>query len=333
MTGAASGDGEPRRYRIFGLTVETGAHLRTPLATTDRPPDLRFDCARTPPDDLAPPGGEPAYASPVLPEHGVSVVRVFTAREVDVIRYAKVADFYLTDDRIHCHLLDAEYDFMVDVRLLGPVFSFWFERRGVPMLHASAVAVEERAIVFMATNRGGKSSLAATFLEAGDALLSDDIVGIDRDGESFRGRPGYASMRLWPDEAARFYGAAWEELPLAHPVVEKRMMPVGGEGVGAFRDTPTRLAAIYLPERRDAADGSDEIEVLPVGTREAVIELVGGTFLPRLVHAVGLATDRFALFTDLVSAVPVRRLRYPDGVEHLPRVRRALLEDMPGPGG
>jgi hypothetical protein len=58
------------------------------------------------------------------------------------------------------------------------------------------------------------------------------------------------------------------------------------------------------------------------------VRLFAYTFNHRLVQAAGLQPQRLALFAALVQRVPRRRLVYPSGYEHLPRVREAILEDL-----
>jgi hypothetical protein len=317
------------RYRLFGLTLESAFPFRTPLRETDRPADLRFACSRDRPSGRSPGLGEQVHESAARLDSGAPLLTLRHGDGVDVIRYTEVADFYLADDRIDCHLLDPAYDFMIEIHLLGLVLSYWQERRGVPVLHASAVAVDHAAAVFMATHGGGKSSLAATLVAGGHPLVSDDLVGMVRSDDGWVARQGFASMRLWPDQAARFVDH-WETLPLAHPRHQKRLVPVGAGGFGTFLDRPVRIGAFYLPERREAtSDVSDAtIGLTRVPPREAVMELVRGSFLPGLVERGGLAASRLAVFGDLAARVPVVRLSYPDGFEHLPRVGDAVAADV-----
>jgi hypothetical protein len=57
------------------------------------------------------------------------------------------------------------------------------------------------------------------------------------------------------------------------------------------------------------------------------MELLRHSFMMRAVQALGWQPQRLALFAQLIGQVPLRRLRYPSGFEHLPRVRDAVLED------
>ena len=59
-----------------------------------------------------------------------------------------------------------------------------------------------------------------------------------------------------------------------------------------------------------------------------MIELVRHSFSARMVEAAGLAPHRLELFTTMARQVPMRRLTYPSGFEHLARVRQAILDDL-----
>lgn len=316
------------RYRVFGVTVASTFDFETPLLRTDLPADVTFTCSRKPPREMTTPDGGAVFESRDRLPSGEPLLALSLGPGSDLLRYSEVADFYVADHRIHCHLLDPTYDFMVEIHLLGLVFSYWFERQGIPMLHASAVAVDGRAAVFVATNKGGKSSLACTLMGAGHPLLSDDVVGLQVSERGPEGRPGFPSMRLWPDQAAHFHGE-WDGLELAHPRYEKRRVPIGEGGFGTFQDAPAPLAAFYLPERRPVAE-APEVELTTLSPGEAVIELVRGSFLPRLAQESGLARERMALFGRLAASVPMKRLVYPEGNDYLPAVAEAIVADVRG---
>ena len=47
-------------------------------------------------------------------------------------------------------------------------------------------------------------------------------------------------------------------------------------------------------------------------------------------EVIGLQPQRLDFFAQMVQQVPMRRLAYPSGFEHLPRVRDAILQDLEG---
>jgi hypothetical protein len=329
VQGSGGPDGQLRCYRVSGLNLETDFEFETPLLPSHQPPDLRFrllDHETESPEWPVP--ESTVFESPLRIDSGLPLFTVHEAGEGDLIRFSEVVDFLLTDHGIQARLLDPEYAYQVEPRLLGIILSYWFERRGIPMLHAAAVAVSGRAVGFIGTNRGGKSSLAVSLMQRGFPLLADDLIGLELSEAGVRARPGFPSMRMWPDLAQEVLGDLWEALPLAHPRYDKRRVAVGPTGFGRFLDRVCPLGRLYLPERRDPDEHGLEVEFQSLNPAEAIFQLLGGSFLPRLTQASGLAPGRMQIFGALTRTVEVRRLNYPSGFENLQRVAERILEDL-----
>ncbi len=313
-------------HRLFGLTMASDFAFASRLGAGAGPADLTFTCGSAPPSGAAATTelGPPVYASPERTSEGESLAYLFRGGEGDLLRFTGVGDFHLSNRRIDCHLRDPRHAFVVELRLLGPVLAYWLERAGLPALHASAVVVGGRAAAFLAGREAGKSVLAASFVAAGDPLLTDDVVAVEESEDgSFRARPGYPQMRLWPAEAEHFAGRG--DLPRVHPRYAKRRVPVGPDGFGAFADFTRPLGVLYLPERHDGPGG---VQIVAVPPREAVIELTRRSFIPRLAAAAGWQARRLATLARLAERVPMRHLLYPAGFERLAEVRAAVLADL-----
>jgi hypothetical protein len=324
-SGAAEASlGERPLYSLYGLTLASDFPFESRLPEGSGAPDVSFELT-----EAAPVEGlevELVHATEPHFEDGRSLTCVYRGDGYHVLRFTEVADYYLWPDRIVCHLLDAEYEYIVEIYLLGQAFSLWLELRGMPALHASAVVADGGAAVFLATNHGGKSSLAASLMQAGYPLLTDDILSVEqRNGELF-GRPGYPSMRMWPDQAGHFLGG-WENLEIVHPRYSKRRVPVGRD-FGAFHGQAVPISRFYLPQRRDPEKWGEEIEVSDVPPGEALMALLAESFIPQTAESLGLSRERLAILGSLVSRTPVRRISYPEGYDRLPRVRGRILEDL-----
>ena len=269
------------------------------------------------PEDLALP---PIYVSPLRDGQGRSLGCLYRGATGETFRFPEAGDFCIGSARIETYIPVQAVD-LAELRLLGPVLSYWLEKRGIPAMHASAIATDRGAVAFLSRKEGGKTGLAAAFLQTGFQLLTDDVLPVDEADGTFLARPGYPQMRMWPDEAAHFI-EDWESLPTVHPAISKRRVPVGDGGFGAFHDASLPLACLYLPER--TSGGTVEIE--DVSPRDAVIELLRHSFSPRLVEAAGLGPRRLDLFARLAMQVPVRRLRYPSGFDRLPEAVERILQ-------
>ncbi len=240
----------------------------------------------------------------------------------EILRFAGAGDFLLGSDYIVGYSPDWSNG-LAELRFLGPVLSYWFERRGLPTFHASAVSADGRALAFVSRHGGGKSGLAGAMIEAGAALLTDDLVVLEESEDCWEVRPSYPLMRMWPDEAGHFLGN-YAGLPRVQKDSEKRSVAIGEGGFGTFLDASSPLACIYLATR---VEGADAVEIQPVSRSEALIELVRHSFSARLVAAAGLQPARLDLLARLVRSVPVRRLVYPSGFARLGEVARHVLSN------
>lgn len=334
MSVSADGNAHRTIFRVFGLTLVSDFAFRNPLSrcpadrlSAEAKPDLSFTCQDQPPDGMDWLALPPVYRSPYHTTDGESIATLHRLEDCDILHFTRVADFYLWPERIVCHLLDPAYAYMVEIHFLGTVLSFFLERRGIPMLHASATVVEKRAVAFLATHQGGKSALAAGLVQAGYLLLTDDILPVEPVTGHFLGHPGYPAMRMWPDEAQHFLGRH-EDLEKVHPRLEKRRVPVEIQGFGTLCAEAQPLACIYVPQRRDPAEWGEGIHIEPLRPMSAVMALMHDSFIPHITEALGWQRARLPILADLVRQIAVRRLLYPSGFHYLPRVREAILADL-----
>lgn len=324
--------GDPRRgtgghlYRLFGRTVASECALPCRPAAPGAVPELEISCSRDPLEPTAETIGSPVYASPAPAEGADSWLRLYRHPRHDILRFAGLGDFYLARDRIVYHSTQGSAE-LPQICLLGTVLAYWHEIHGARMLHASAVVIDDRAAAFLGGKGAGKSSIAATLMQAGSPLLTDDLLCVRSAADGFLAASGYPQMRMWPEQAKRFVSTD-QELERVHPHIDKRRVPVTTGGVGRFSETSHRLAAIYRLESRPP----DEAEGRPVlssySPRDAVVELLRFSFIPALVEAAGLQPERLDFFARLAAAVPIKTIRYPRSWDSMPLVRQAILEDL-----
>lgn len=305
-------------YRLFGATVASDFPFTVMPPLGRGAADLALSLS---PRTLLPdrPVSHPVYSSSLRDKDGESIGSLYRESEGEILRFSGAGDFRVQSDRIDGYIPDWEHG-LAELRFLGPVLSYWFERRGLPTFHASAVSVDGRAVAFVSRHGGGKSGLAAGMIAAGATLLTDDLLVLEERDGLWEARPSYPLMRMWPDEAEHFLGS-YSDLPRVQGDSEKRSVAVGEGGFGSFRDVSSPLACIYLATR---VAGTDAVEIQPVSRGEALIELVRHSFSARLVEAAGLQPARLDRLARLVRSVPVRRLLYPSGFERLAAVAGEL---------
>jgi len=312
-------------YGIYGLILASNYPFKNLLPRASGLPDITFSYT------LAAPLVEewkrtvPVSSTQSQTEDRENTFSLYRMNGFDVVHIACLVDFYIWPEKIIAHVLDTQYDYMVEIHLLGWILSIWLELHHVPAIHASAVVTKYGAIGFISSSKGGKSTLAAAFVKRGYPLLTDDILPVEKgEGYLFFGRPGYPQMRMWPDEAEYFLGN-YEELEIIHPNYTKRRVPIGPSGFGTFCEEKQHLKVLYIPERQNE---NDDIRIESISPKDALIELVKNSFSARTVAALGLDVQRMKFFAGLVLHVPMRRLIYPSGFSHLAGVCDALERDI-----
>ena len=131
--------------------------------------------------------------------------------------------------------------------LIGHILPLTAVLRGIEALHASAVAIDGRAVGIVGASTAGKSSVAVNLVLRGAELLADDVVALETlcDGLLVHPGPGVVSVRH--AEAARLGETGLEQLGtvLGDDGEALRVQMTRGAG-------PLPLAALYFLERRDA---------------------------------------------------------------------------------
>jgi hypothetical protein len=264
-------------------------------------------------------------ALPLFPQP-VEILFFHQAVDDYLLRFTNLVDFHITPSAIGCHLAAPESESLVELYFLSNAISWWLEQQGHPVLHGAGIEINGDAIGFLAKSGQGKSSLAGSFVQAGYPLITDDNFSLHHEQGTFYTYPSYPCMRMWPDQAAHFVPHA-ANLELVHPSVSKKRVPIGEEyGVfGRFSAGKSFIRRLYLPQR---AASNAPILIEPLAPAQALIELIRHSFTPRTVMAAGLQPRRIDFMIEFLKQAQVKRLIYPSGYEHLPRVRDAILEDL-----
>jgi hypothetical protein len=211
--------------------------------------------------------------------------------------------------------------------LFGLGLALWLEQRGTPCLHANALAHDGRAFGLIGGSRAGKSTLTVALLQHGFSLLSDDLLALTSRGGRFWAAPGLPQVRMWPDAIGDLMPtASVMDMERVHARFEKRWVPTERILPNAVARRAKPLTALYLLERDEF--GSREIVLEPVAPSEALLSLLSYSVIGDAATALGLEVEHLARLARVVGTVRVRRLRYPSGLEWLPRVCQAIADDL-----
>lgn len=187
--------------------------------------------------------------------------------------------------------------------LIGQVINFVLRLRGITSLHASSIAIADRAIAIVGGPGAGKSTTAAAFARLGYSILSDDVAVLDDHPTTFLVQPGYPRLNLWPDSTCTLLGPD-EDLPRIAPRWEKRYLSLRQYGYG-FHSDPLPLSAIYLLDLRE--DGLAALILEELTTAEVFIGLVANTYLNCLLD-LDMRKREFEVLGRVAKSIPVRRV-------------------------
>jgi hypothetical protein len=314
---------KPSTWFYSGFGLQLAANRAVPGLTPIGPcvnPDTRIWFLRAP----ALPAGtpeEPYYRSPFL-EQGQPALTVWSLDRGAFLRwrYSDGTEFVVARSGSDVWVSWASSSTLEDAvtYLLGPIASLVLRLRGVTSLHASAVAIGDRAIALLGPPHCGKSTTAAMFGRMGYPVLTDDVAPLVARNGAIRVEPTYPQLRLWPDSVAMLCGHR-DALPPLTPNWDKRALALGAQ----FQPHPLPLAAVYvLGERRPGAAARVE------GLRghEALATLAANTCVNYLLTP-SMRAREFGVLTRLASTVPVRRILPPAQEDSVTTLCSHILED------
>jgi hypothetical protein len=173
-----------------------------------------------------------------------------------LMQFADATAFLIAADGTSIDLVTAPAQYTRDdlaAYALGPVLAVALHQLGAVLLHASAMVIGERAVLFAGPAGCGKSTTAATLQRLGYAFLSDDVVEI----AGGCALPAPACIRLWPDALDALYGSA-AAFPDRAPSWDKKLVRVdataGARPIGAILFLDPERGAMRL-ERLAPRDG------------------------------------------------------------------------------
>lgn len=302
------------RYRAHGLDVVSDVELPLPPGSAAEP-NLVLRRGERRPVRPEPPAGTPVATL----TDAEGALRYGIARSVTgvVLRYPGLCEF--TGDaefaEVTAHPHPGVDDGYLPVLAAGMVVAVHLLLRGHVVLHASAVRVDDVAIAFAGASGMGKSTLATALCRDGCALLTDDVLRVERHGPSgMRVYPGSVETRLRADAHRLADGAA------TRPTADGRL----AMRFAAMPDDLVPLGACVVPRPSRSAT---EVSMEPLAPAQALLLL---SRFPRVLgwcEPASLATTFHGL-ADLVERVPVVVATIPwgarfDGV--LPALRDVVV--------
>jgi energy-coupling factor transporter ATP-binding protein EcfA2 len=185
---------------------------------------------------------------------------------------------------------------------LGTCFATLLQQRGAIVLHASAIAVGPKAVLFCGPSGAGKSTMAAMLCQYGYPLLNDDVCTLTHtEAQGYRVLSDTRKLKLW--------GSALEGLSLPEsglPAVSGKIDKYFVAPAHAETRSARPIGAIYVLE--DAEPGEPVI-IARLNPLEATVQLKINAYRPALVTVMNQQEIYFRASLAFQQSAGVFRLR------------------------
>jgi hypothetical protein len=185
----------------------------------------------------------------------------------------------------------------IPIFILGTVFGILLHQREQIVLHASAVRVNGKAVLFCGSSGAGKSTLAAALAQRGYPLITDDLCTLTADGS--------AAPLVHPDgRQLKLWAQAIDRLDLAQQRGERVRQSLEKFYVAPSEvfTEPLALGAVYaLREARPPhAPGIERPNVV-----DAALLLRRNAYRPLLVRRLDQNANYFRAATTIANAAGI----------------------------
>jgi hypothetical protein len=267
------------------------------------------------------------YVSPFLNQDGQSLFTLWKSADGGYFRfqYSDGVEFVINRcaDKVWGAWSEPSSLENASAYFFDTIMAFILRLRGVTCLHASAVAIEDQAVIFIGPAGAGKSTTAAAFSCLGYPVLADDAAALMIQDNNFFVPPAYPILRLRPESAEALYVSA-DLFPRPVPGWNKCFVDLNEQGY-SFQEKPLPLAAIYFLQGRQTALTEPVIEALD--KQAGLIKLVTNTYIRYVLDNAMRAAD-FKLLADIADRLPLQQITSPQNLDQLPRLCEAILKDL-----
>jgi hypothetical protein len=323
-------------YRAYGLSIIANRQIPglLGLSAGTRPVEkmdlqISFECLPPWPKDYLASPQTLRYVSSYLDDHGqpALVVGLLANRAFYRFHYSEDIDYVLSRDgaQLWVRWSKGVPDGHVFSYLLGPIMGFVLRVRGVVCLHASAVAVNRRAVVFVGDRGTGKSTTAMAMGRLGYPIMSDDIVPICQYAGVLYAQPGYPSVRLRPESLSMLSNLKPELPPLPKAEGDRRLHFEFMSGGYQFQSDPLPIGGVYLLADRKSEPHAPHVE--PVSPLDSIMGLVANTYATRFLDT-SMRAEELKELSQLVRRVPVRKIHSRRECFRLAMLCRMIVEDL-----
>lgn len=284
-------------YSVYGLGIASDHDVPgLPEIPGGRASDVRLVFHAPPVRQSGDEDAAPFYTSVIKSASGAPILRMWLLPQSGLYRllHATGAEFFV--DRRggwvwvtpHNHGDADAFELLLTI-----ILSFVIRLRGGISLHASVVALGNRAVALAGPPGAGKSTLAAALGWRGHRLLTDDVAAIWRDGSRFLVFPGPQRIqpRLGIEDSPAVAGGLPRTVTTAGDCLD---LEFAAQGFTQPRE-PMELRSVCFLEPGDAGAGGPFMA--PTTVAAASVRLIGDAWAVRLQDR----TMRVQSFMDIID--------------------------------
>ncbi|NEO02804.1 MAG: hypothetical protein F6K50_48010 [Moorea sp. SIO3I7] len=252
-----------------------------------------------------------------VPQEVIEQPLALQVERKEAVVYVKEAGVFLVQGGCKIVVIPAPDvdELKLRLALVGTVMAILLQQRSPLVLHASAVEIDGKAVLFLGNSGEGKSTIAAALQAQGYAVVADDIAPVSWEEGKAMLAPGFPQIKI-SREVAEVLGYDWESLWQLHPKLEKR-------GLRLRRNFPQRslpISRIYL-----LASGS-EVKCEPMKKQAKLIALMQHSELMKLFSSGEVM--QFESCASLAQSCEVICLRRPRNLSLLSELVKVVEEDV-----
>ena len=295
-----------QHYRIFGIQIGSALPLPAPTITPESPDDVRIVFGKTP-ESIENPLFKGVRAQARTGEFLLTVDNVARYHVRDGNRITITPDTNAHEDDIL-------------IFLMGSAMGALLHQRDILVLHAGAVAVNGRSVLFSGISGTGKSTLTACFHQKGHPFLADDLCAISTENGVPAVMTGFPRLKLWADALEKLeqdrqslQSVRWGDR------LEKYFMPVETD------NTPTvPVTDVFILHTTN----TETLSITELKGSEKINALVDNTYRLNFLKGFDGKTRHFHQCVRLGSEVRVHKVVRPSGGFLLDELADAVEETL-----
>ena len=206
---------------------------------------------------------------------------------------------------------------VIRTAILGPILCVLLRQRGLLVIHASCININNKGVAFMGGSGWGKSTLATAFHTKGYDVLTDDVLPIKVEKNQAVVFPSYPQFKLCPDAATSLGQDTKNLLP-----VSTNSFKVAYKLDKGFQQHPIPLQQIYV------LDKGSEHKIIRLQPQETFVELMRHSRAMKSVTEQQFFAEHLHLCSELIKNVRFSRFTRKPSLADLPKLMELVEEDL-----